>query len=123
MISMLSVGAYKMYQKLTNAKAYGIFITHHKGGAGLLARLIKMYVEASTSAGIFLDVDELENLDNLFFTVRSNTENVWILLTEEVLSRFWCAVEIVTADMNHVPLSVLQVSPKFNVGDEFLQNL
>ena len=45
---------------------------------------------------VFLDCDQLENLDILFDVVRSSTKNVVVVLTPELLKRVWCAGEIAT---------------------------
>ena len=39
---------------------------------------------------IFLDSDQLEELDLIFETVRSNTKNLVVLLTKMILTRPWC---------------------------------
>jgi len=81
-----------------------------------------MLLQDETSACVFLDVDELENLDNLNFTVRSNTENLVVLLTAETLSRFWCAVEIVSAFMHGVPILMVAIE-KVPLDESFLDNV
>ncbi|CAE7504291.1 Tg, partial [Symbiodinium sp. CCMP2592] len=56
---------------------------------------------------VFLDSDQLQNLDLLFDIIRTSTKNVVVVLTGELLSRSWCAGEIVTAwknDIHTVPL-------------------
>ena len=86
------------------------FLCHSKTGAGLFARLVKMMILNFVSRGIFLDVDELENLDNLNFTVRAETANLVILVTREVFTRLWCAVEIISAHTNKVPIVHVNVT-------------
>ena len=44
---------------------------------------------------IFLDSDDLLNLDTLFDTVSQRTQNLVLLLTREILQRPWCVGEIV----------------------------
>jgi len=51
-----------------------------------------------------LDADQLEDLELIFETVRSSTRNLVVLLTQEVLSRMWCAGEIVTAQLFNIPM-------------------
>merc|ERR1719210_1006613 len=85
-------------------KMFGIFLCHHKGGGGVLARFIKLAMRRSTNAEIFLDSDNLEDLDVLFDIVRTQVQNHVVLLTSELLKRIWCAGEIVTAVANNVPI-------------------
>ena len=66
---------------------YGMFLCHHKGGAGSLCRLIKILVARHSKLRVFLDCDQLENLDLLFDIVRSSSESVVVVLTPEVLKR------------------------------------
>jgi len=79
-----------------------------------------MRLQHSTKGSAFLDVDDLMNLDNIGFTVRSSTDNLLVLLTAEILGRFWCAVEIATAYSNNVNTMVMHVSGdvKKNIADD-----
>ncbi|CAE7368350.1 Tg, partial [Symbiodinium sp. CCMP2592] len=88
-------------------KLYDIFLCHHKAGGGSLSRLMKLVILQHSSARVFLDSDQLQNLDLLFDIIRTSTKNVVVVLTGELLSRSWCAGEIVTAwknDIHTVPL-------------------
>ena len=51
---------------------------------------------------MFLDSDQLEDLDLIFETIRHKAKSVVVVLTSEVLSRMWCAGEVVTAFKNKV---------------------
>ena len=66
---------------------YGIFLCHHKGGAGSLCRLLKILIAKHTASRVFLDCDNLENLDFLFDIVRTATRSVVVVLTPELLKR------------------------------------
>ena len=55
-----------------------------------------------TSTQIFLDSDQLEDLDLIFDTIRCTTHSVVVVLTPQVLTRMWCAGEIVTAFKNKI---------------------
>lgn len=90
------------WKQFVPSKQFGIFLCHHKMAAGALCRLLKILIAHQTSMKVFLDSDELENLDNVFETVKSNTQNLVVVLTPEVLSRMWCAGEIVTAFQNEL---------------------
>lgn len=79
---------------------FGIFLCHHKGGAGSLCRLMKLMIARYSPTRVFLDCDQLENLDLLFDIVRSSTQSVVVVLTRDLLKRVWCAGEITTAWKN-----------------------
>ncbi|CAE7238695.1 Tg, partial [Symbiodinium pilosum] len=88
--------------QLRPATQYGVFLCHHKGGAGGLCRLMKILVARHTSTGVFLDCDQLESLDFLFDVIRKSTKSVVVVLTPELLKRVWCAGEITTAWKNGI---------------------
>lgn len=52
--------------------------------------------------GVFLDSDELQDLDSLFECVRAHTSFVVPLLTPGLLTRPWCVGELATAFLNRV---------------------
>ncbi|CAL1151686.1 unnamed protein product [Cladocopium goreaui] len=83
-------------------KSFGIFLCHHKGGAGSLCRLLKLVVAKHSKTEVFLDSDQLEDLDLIFDTIRVKTKSVVVVLTSDLLKRMWCAGEIVTAHKNRV---------------------
>jgi len=122
-LSMGVLGASKIIVKFAGTKEYGIFLSHHKSAAALVARRCKMILQDLVPGKHFLDVDELTNLDNLLFTVRSNVETVVVLLTPEVLSRFWCAIEITVAHLNKVPIILLAVDSNFEFEPKYLENV
>lgn len=100
----IGCAVYGAYRRFVPAEVFGVFLCHHKGGAGALARLLKTDMSAVTNSNVFLDSDQLEDLDLIFDTVRTGTKNLAILLTSEVLKRMWCAGEITTAHVNKIPI-------------------
>ncbi|CAE8581743.1 unnamed protein product [Polarella glacialis] len=98
----LVVILHALYQRFQPAKSFGIFLCHHKGGAGILSRYMKLVAFKHSSSLLFLDSDELESLDLIFDTVRSATKSLVIILSPEVLTRMWCAGEIATAHRNKI---------------------
>ena len=95
---------------LRGRKHYDIFISHHKAAAALAARHLKTLLGmCSTSFNVFLDVDELDNLDYLTFAVKS-TRKLLVLLTSDVLTRPWCALEITTAFLNQVQIGIVDLT-------------
>jgi len=97
-----------------------IFLSHYKVEAGTEAALMRTelehaIVEDPGSLGhnfdepVFLDSENLNNLEDLQQRVR-NTHNLVLLLTKEVLSRPWVLVEIVTARREDVRVRLVNVS-------------
>jgi len=105
---VILVLAVKMSHTLYKRDKFLFFLTHHKAGAAVLARQMKLMLAHLTGRRIFLDVDELDNLDRIFFIVRSDVGNLLILLTRHTLRRFWCAGEIVTAWEGDVSMSIVR---------------
>ncbi|CAE7280384.1 GRM8 [Symbiodinium natans] len=83
-------------------RLFGVYLCHHKGGSGSLCRLIKILIAKHSSTRVFLDSDNLENLDYLFDIVRTSTSSVVVVMTPELPKRIWCAGEIVTAWKNRI---------------------
>jgi len=92
-----------VYKRLVPNK-FSMFLCHHKEGAASLSRYIKMLVTRVTSGSVFLDSDQLEELDLIFDTVRATSRNLVLLATKMTLDRPWCAGEITTAKVNNIPI-------------------
>lgn len=112
-----------MYRRLCPTKPFGIFLCHHKAGAGALCRLMKMILAAETSSPVFLDSDHLNDLDSLFDTVRSEVANLVVVLSQKVLTRPWCAGEMVTAHRHMVPMVPLACDDFEDLDSEQLQDI
>jgi hypothetical protein len=123
--TLILAGVVKTILRFSKGKDYGIFLCHSKATSGLFARQVKMMFELLTPRKAFLDVDELENLDNLNFTVRANTDNFLIMVTKETFSRFWCALEIVSAAMNNIRTVVVSTIPDDQdvLAEDFLKGV
>merc|ERR1719159_1023215 len=93
-----------IYRRFAPTVGYGVFLCHHKGGAAVLGRYFKIKMGRHSSAQVFLDSDQLEELDLIFDIVRSCSQNLVVLLTKETLFRMWCAGEIATAVSCEVPI-------------------
>ena len=63
-------------RSLSSSTSFDIFLSHHKGGAGNTARLMKLFLSQGTRARVFYDADNLNSLDLLFEAVRSSREIV-----------------------------------------------
>jgi len=103
------MACYALFERLRaqRQKEFKYFVCHHKEGTGCFARLIKMAItEASESfkGKVFIDCDNLTDLDNLFDTIATNTETLVVLCSRRVLMRPWCVGEMCTARIHKVGL-------------------
>jgi len=120
-----------------DASSHYVFISHHKAAAGTEAALMqealeRMIHEDLNSPGhhlkapVFLDSEDLADLNQLKEHVRKSC-NLVVLLTNEVLTRPWVLVEIVTAQkagLQIVPVEVQKKDLSFDYPDEaFFQKL
>jgi hypothetical protein len=111
---------YTLYLRFGKArKDFEFFICHHKVGSGAYARLLKLALKASNKVrrNIFVDCDNLHNLDTLFDFVANDTETLVVIGTKEVFSRPWCAGEITMACSGNIP-TVLVRMPDYEPPDE-----
>ena len=97
-------------------KPYRFFLCHHKGGAGSLARWLKMELSRSASK-VFIDSDNLTDLTRLFTIVSEHVQTVVIIASPGVLTRKWCVGEMVAARLQHVD-AVLLTLPAFVLPDQ-----
>jgi len=97
LIGVLGVGSFHGLRVLFPKKPFGAFVCHHKAGAGSMARWLKTELGAKVTQAVFLDSDNLHNLDTLFHMVAHQTNNLIVLLTRDILLRPWCAGEMATA--------------------------
>mmetsp|Transcript_161548 Transcript_161548/g.513407 ORF Transcript_161548/g.513407 Transcript_161548/m.513407 type:complete len:439 (-) Transcript_161548:36-1352(-) len=100
-------------------KRYRMFLCHHKAAAGAFARLLKYaLIESPQVTGdIFLDSDDLFNLDTLFDCVASETETLVVLGTRQIFQRPWCVGEMTKARVTPVPIKVVAL-PDYELPDE-----
>eukprot|EP00931_Biecheleriopsis_adriatica_P044683 TRINITY_DN25583_c0_g1_i1.p1 TRINITY_DN25583_c0_g1~~TRINITY_DN25583_c0_g1_i1.p1 ORF type:complete len:569 (+),score=66.70 TRINITY_DN25583_c0_g1_i1:204-1709(+) len=107
-------------------KPFSFFICHHKAGAGALARLLKLHLTELCSKSlryrhqtVFVDSDDLKNLEFLFDYVGSQSEHVVVLMSKELLLRPWCMGELVTAHLQQPRLKIIPVLwPDFTRPDD-----
>ena len=123
LLLLVTTATVKIVLHLRSKTSYDVFLTHHKAAAALSARHVKMLFNACSTLNVFLDVDELDNLDNLGFTVK-NSRKLLVMLTSDVLRRPWCAVEIGTAHLNKVPLGVVDINQdSVELTDKFIADV
>jgi len=78
-------------------RGFDFFICHHKADAAAQARLLKLLLVQHRSVRVFLDSDNLENLDELYDIVSTQIRHLVMYLSADTLRRPWCAGEIATA--------------------------
>lgn len=111
-IGVVVAGLYARF--LRAGKPFQFFLCHHKAGAGNLARLLKMQLQEHRSVRrkIFLDSDDLRDLNNLISIVQGDLEKLVVLCSKEILLRVWCIGEISAAFANKVTVIRVQL-PEF----------
>jgi len=123
LLSLILLGAmvaliFSTYRAYKPTKAYGIFLSHHKMGAGSLARWFKIMLAQWIKDRIFLDSDDVNKLDAIMDVTAYDSGNVVVLITSETLKRMWCAAEISSA--YHAGTNIVLVSCDGNELDEEL---
>jgi hypothetical protein len=93
----LGVSIMAVYNHFRPTPQYSYFICHHKEDAQAQARLLKVMLVAKTGQTVFIDSDDLRELDLLFDIVKVSVKHLVVYLTRDTLRRPWCAGEIVTA--------------------------
>ena len=104
-------------------RKYQFFLCHHKQGSGGFPRLLKMRLKLDprVKRRVFLDSDDLQDLDQLFGFVRNNTDTLVVLCTSSILSRPRCVGEMTTAKLHGVD-TILLLFPDFQwPTDEFVE--
>lgn len=121
LLVMIGLLAFFVLKSLrSRGHCYDAFLSHHKGGAARLARLTKCMLEDTCRMKVFLDSDELDDLEQLFNIVRTDVRNLVVLLTTETLRRLWCAGELVVAHKNGVPIVPVAHHGFGELGDAIL---
>eukprot|EP00971_Amphidinium_carterae_P307234 6106001-Amphidinium_carterae.1 len=123
---VMTTVAYGMYCRFgPRRKPYDFFLCHHKAGAGAFARLLKIMLldTRQLKADVFVDSDNLENLDALFGYVCSDTSNLVVLASSAVFTRPWCVGEMCTARLASVPTMVVAMHDVELPDDDFVQQL
>lgn len=90
---------------------YHAFISHAKNSHGATARWLQLELAhyAKGRSRIFLDSDNLINLNHLLATVRDSVDVLVVLATEELWWRPWCAGEIAIACSADVPVVLVMM--------------
>lgn len=141
-VQRLSPDSVKQFRECTISKAkasmekhfshshYFIFLSHYKLEAGTEAALMRnelaqLIAEDLGSPArrfgvpVFLDSENLFNLDDLMAEVRLS-HNLVLLLTKGVLTRPWVLVELVTACRSGISVQLVHVQKPEQDGSKFL---
>lgn len=100
------------------------FLSHYKDEAGIAARYLKTVLAeqlglvGAARGRVFLDSDNLHNLDLLLDTVR-RSDNFVLLLTRRVFSRPWVLLEIHTAIQAEKELVLVNVVGRGEAAFDF----
>jgi len=97
LFGMLCVAcALGLHERLTRQK-YQFFICHHKAEAAAQARYLKLVLQQLKGVSVFIDSDDLRDLDALFDTIKTSVQQLVLYLTAGTLRRPWCVGEVVTS--------------------------
>mmetsp|Transcript_34383 Transcript_34383/g.78352 ORF Transcript_34383/g.78352 Transcript_34383/m.78352 type:complete len:1613 (-) Transcript_34383:77-4915(-) len=114
--AVISKYLWKTYQ-------FQYFLCHHKAGAGAYTRLLKLCLQQEShhklKGQVFVDSDNLDNLDMLFSYVHDDTETLVVLASREIFTRPWCVGEMTVARLHQVKVVLIQM-PDFETPSEDL---
>mmetsp|Transcript_60346 Transcript_60346/g.176392 ORF Transcript_60346/g.176392 Transcript_60346/m.176392 type:complete len:1544 (-) Transcript_60346:181-4812(-) len=118
-VGVVALGLFAYSRFMARGKPYRFFICHHKAGAGTFARLVKHNLarHPKVKKKVFIDSDDLKDLDTLFETVGNETDTLVILCSREILTRPWCVGEMVTAKAKAVK-TIRVMFPTFDPPQE-----
>eukprot|EP00971_Amphidinium_carterae_P216413 4295575-Amphidinium_carterae.1 len=114
----LSYGIYVKFFR--RHKPFQFFLCHHKAGAGAYTRLLKMQLleHPKVTSNVFVDSDNLDNLDRLFDYVGNDTGTLCCICSEQLFTRAWCVGEMCTAHLKKVRV-VLVILPTAVLPNDF----
>ncbi|CAK9019864.1 unnamed protein product [Durusdinium trenchii] len=98
------------------SKPFSFYLCHHKAETGAFARLLKIYFDEFSAKSalyrnqqVFLDIDNLNNMEQFLDYVGSQSENVVVLFSGELLFRPWCLGELVMAHLERSRIRTMPV--------------
>jgi len=118
--TVILLGVYKRFRKL---KPFQFFLSHHKASSGAYTRLLKLHLvqRHAVKREVFVDSDNLDNLDKLFDYVGSDTEVFVIVGTDTVFSRPWCVGEMCMAHLKSLKSCIISLPSCKLPDDEFIR--
>jgi len=112
-----------IWARFCRRRKYDFFICHHKAHAAAQARYIKTLLLKRRNCKVFIDSDNLEELDTLFDTVKTTVSHLVVYLTSDVMTRPWCVGEVVTALQSHLSITRLRTISFVPPTEEDLEDL
>eukprot|EP00401_Gymnodinium_catenatum_P006526 CAMPEP_0117459274 /NCGR_PEP_ID=MMETSP0784-20121206/1386_1 /TAXON_ID=39447 /ORGANISM="" /LENGTH=539 /DNA_ID=CAMNT_0005252867 /DNA_START=878 /DNA_END=2494 /DNA_ORIENTATION=+ len=119
MPTFFKLGNYFYYRR---RKPYRYFLCHHKAHAGAFTRLLYMQLKGNMGTRVFLDWEDLSDLDKLFDYVRSAVDTLVVICSVGIVQRPYCMGEITTAHANSIE-TILVGFPYFELPERsFIEN-
>jgi hypothetical protein len=112
-LTLLGCLAWAAYTKFGPMGKFKYFICHHKADAAGQARFIQLLLADKTKQDIFIDSDDLKELDQLFDIVKTKVEILCVYLTRDTLTRPWCAGEVTVSRLSGKVQIVMVYTPFF----------
>lgn len=87
------------------------FLSHRKLTGGAMARWFQLELGLLLGAreSLFIDSDNLNNLNNLLDTLRNGVESLIVLATPDYWTRTWCAAELTCALQVNIPVIIIEI--------------
>ena len=98
--------------KLASGQSYVCFISHVKATAGAEARYLNDTLEQILGCPVFLDTSNLADLRYLFIAGVHISQTLVVLLSEDLLTRPWCLLEIYEAVQMDKPIILVRMPHK-----------
>lgn len=89
---------------------YSAFLSHYKMEAAADARYLEQHLEAMTKTNVFIDSNDLVDLEKIFEEGVLKSEMIVLLGTTGVLTRPWCLLELYEARRHHIPVVTFAMS-------------
>lgn len=90
-------------------KKFAVFVSHAKAEAAMEARFVQSWLEDKLGSAVFIDSDDLQDLNQLKQHVKDSAVLV-IVQSKSVLTRPYCLIELLTAVKHRVPIVGLCLS-------------
>ena len=108
----------KMRWALQGTNEYAAFLSHYKVQSGMEARYLHDMLYKILKAPNFLDSQHLRNLSHLFSHGLGRSDVLVLLLTQGVLLRPYCLLELWYAQRFGVPIILLMIAERGFEWDE-----
>ena len=89
---------------------YSAFLSHYKMEAAADARYLEQHLEAMTNTNVFIDSNDLVDLEKIFEEGVLKSEMIVLLGTKGVLTRPWCLLELYEARRHDIPVVTFAMS-------------